>query len=207
MSEEKQGQELKPQNQQFIEIDAPERLQVRQNLYDQEPFSSLVKNICESTGKTPDVVRTAISLFAENHFDHTKVNPKYQAVELLKEMGYHWSSAGSNRIPFDDKLKMLETLQTYPFWSEYIVSWKQNRRYGRNGNFIPQTNKEYNKLPPSYANWVTEKLQREKRLWLVGIEEIFPSDTSYPVISQPNITGIKPGNRRYKILKAAEIIK
>ena len=184
---------------------APEQLQVGQNLFDQEPFSSLVRDICGSTGKTSSVVHTFMSLIAKEHFDQTRANPNPQTTTLLRKVYFSNSvKTKSEDIPWDYQEKILESLQMYPYLSEYIELHQQYKRYSRNGN--PVQAKNY-KPTPSYANWVTQKLQREKRLWLVGIEEIFPQDVGYPVTTQPNITGIKPGSRRYRILKAAELIK
>lgn len=200
MHEEAEGQNLREENKKFIQIEAPERLEVEQNLYDQEPFLSLVKSISQSTGQTLSKLHTAISRIAGPH----SMNPKLQTTELLRKVAF--VSPESN-IFWDSRVKILEILQMYPYLSEYIVQQRQNQLYANNGKFLKQHHGKGEPPALSYANWVTQKLKREKLLVSVGIEEIFPKDVGYPVTSQPNITGSRPTNRRYAILKAAEIIK
>lgn len=204
MPKETDGQQLNQQNQKFIEIEAPERLAKGQNLYDQEPFSSLIQSICDTSRNSPDVVRSGISRYVEFHFDPRRIDPANLLLPHIKDVDCFLSPySGTKSISYDDRMKIIHTLGEYPFWGEYITFFKQNMRFGRNGDSMPQFEKYYEKPPPTYVNWLTQK----QRSWLVGIEEIFPQDVGHPVTSQPNITGVKPGNRRYRILKAAEIIK
>ena len=200
MPEETEAQNLSQENKKFVEVDAPERLIKGQNLYDQEPFLSLVESIFESSGVTPNKLRTAISLFAKEH----RVNPKLQTTALLRKVNLSVSPTTS--ILWDSQVKILETLQMYPYWSEYIVLKMQDALYFPNGSFSKTSHGKTEPPALSYANWVAQKLQREKNLWLVGIEEVFPQDVGHPTTSLPNITGAKSGTRRYRILKAAGII-
>jgi hypothetical protein len=209
MPEEAERQNLSQENKNFIEVEAPERLKWGQNLYDQEPFSSIVESFCESTDLTPDNARIIISHFSESHYYQTAMHPstQLQGNELLNKIYLNNSLPKNLRIAFDYQLKILEALQEYPYWSEYIALRQQAKLYRYNGSFAENIHGKTEPPAISYANWVTKKLQREKNLWLVGIEEIFPKDVGHPVTTQPNITGIKPGNRRYRILKAAGFIK
>lgn len=201
MPGETEGQNLSQENKKIIQIEAPERLEVGQNLYDQEPFLSLVKSIAQSTGQTLSKLHTAISLIAKVH----SMDPKLQTTLLLRKA--HVSVRSDSNILWDSQIKILETLQMYPYLSEYIVQQRQNELYANNGKFLKHHHGKGEPPALSYANWVTQKLEREKLLVSVGIEEIFPKDVSHPVTSQPNVTGLRPANRRYAILKAAEIIK
>ena len=194
MSEGTTRQEPNQQGSGFIEIQAPEYLNREQNLYDQEPFVSIVDRISQAFGITPDTIRFNISYYAKLHLKQTRVNPNYQSTDLRYEKDLsdkHYS------LPIEPKLALFQGLQGYFGWSEYLVD-VNNRQYTRTGSPNPSVQPKGG-YTSTYPHW----LSRKKQSWLVGIKHIFPEDVGHPVTSQPNITGVKPSNRIWRIRKAA----
>lgn len=166
-----EGQNSSQENERFMGIDAPKRLKAGQNLYDQEPFLLLVNSVSETTKRSKDKVHFAISSLAIEHFNRIGEDPKFQLMQLLRDKGR--IIMGNLRISPNEGLKMLEALEKYPYWPEYISQHLSSRKYNYNGDFQKYAQQTGEKPALSYANWATQKLQLEKRMRLVGMEEIF----------------------------------
>ena len=193
------GQGIDRESDRYFTVETTPRLGIDQNLYDQDPFASLVTRITAETGVDEEHLRSTLSLFAKKHFAKVRENPQYSELQLLNDLPL----GAITGVPPNARLNVLRALQDIPYWSEYISRQRESRRYTVDGKRNPKVSYRGEETPISYAQWVTEKLQSGRRLRVHGIDEVFPAEN--PVTAQPNQTGVKPATRTYRILRASEI--
>ena len=176
-----------------IELEASPVLSRKQNLYDQEPFASIVKEVAGISGKSPKKIHEAISRFAkiQAQLNLDNVDP-----QVNLDASTFWLATNIEHI----LVKSFEKLRNYPYWSEYVENCRQNRRYSRDGEPIVDSWPKKGDDILSYANWVTQRLAGDNRLMSVGIEDVFPQGMAGTIDSIA--AGKNPANRKWRILKA-----
>lgn len=195
----------------YIELEAPEHLVPGQNFYDQTPFAQTAADIAKSNGRSVDEIRKIISHLAtftpkllKEKIDLTHLLRIYQIQGSLGRPIRELTAIQQRRIIADTA----EKLQVYPFWYEYVFFLRESM-YQYDGN----ERKNYKRMstqeePSSYVAWVSKKIAAENRFKSLGIEEVFPQDfAGISPTHAPTPQGMKPENRRWRILKAAEIVR
>lgn len=198
-----------------IEIEAPEYLKEGQNFFDQEPFRGIiVKLVTEGEGELDaKIVRNLL-------FNSSLYRKK--TVYFASEIGHliHYLAKrekippGDERKRFREKYvevatKLQEKLHVYPHLGDY-VSTRPPAYYKHNGDYEP-TAPTAKYLPKrTYPAWLTEEFRirrLEKRQVLLGIQDIFPVQFTGNQTERVRASGKSAGARKWKILKAAELMK
>lgn len=203
----------------FTELVAAPFLERGQNFYTQPPFDDAISGRTHRPDLYAPAYRVGLTRLAkflerirDGQDDMEADNP---IVPLDQALGYIYSSMreiGTDRAgafrrrlgTLPDKtsftrsmLDLYRALGEFPWWDSYIVSQLQVGIYRANGDF--GTNNAYarEQLPsPTYANWITEKLPRQRRLISYGVGDVFPE-------------GLPTGRRvrKWHILKTAELVR
>lgn len=221
---EEQGSDQRESQEKFVELVAPEYLSPDQNLLDQPPFNSIFQETVSQTKITEGGCRILLlgvvgEYKAKPEFyggpedggsEHigqqmtecpVRIFRMIQRIRILrkKEFGGLHDFAALVKAT-----KLLgSALARFPYWYEYISSQKQV--YSKKGEPVQDEN-----FSParSYASWAVRKTDRKSRSVLLGIEEVFPQDfsgtTQEPIVPSH---GESSQNRRWKILKASELVR
>lgn len=219
-----------PQQNSLFEFDAPEVIEEGMNFYDQPPFTQLTSKIYEELDIPAEAIRGILSTACKSNdvrlmTDEEVMTKLHSAFSNDTYAMYHGSSLRyriSKYIPAErsnDKNIVYRQLYTilrevdnvYPFWAEYISSKKMPQFYKPDGTYIPptKTGKYYDFTPiPSYAKWVTQKLEREKKLKLSGLEDLLPRSptSSDELVEETRSSGHHRGWRRWKIPFSHDIL-
>ena len=209
----------------FIEIEAQDFLEDEQNFFDQEPFSSVIQEVSENTNTEIAKLRRLLRDYAEAyvynlHYEEyvlpsrgitTKVQHEPSNLIYIDYNRRIRHGINKDDAPVYKKAteSVVKTLEDYPFWYEYVDTQRDLGAYSNDGTPKPKRHSRLDKTL-TYAHWVTQRIniaKREKdRAVLLGIDEVFPQDFSGEKIDIPQSTGEKKGNRRWRILKASELI-
>lgn len=205
------------ESEQTIELEAAPYLRKDQNFYDQEPFSRILPQIAKANQIDLSLLRSSISYIVKYRVYGRSwygLNPTEMDIRLresvviyLQEwLRHHGIKASGDAEKYRSAtMQVIDQLADYPFWPEYLNTIETGF-YNRNGSPKPEKN---NDMPAdSYASWVSKKLKLVHNKVLSGIEEVFPQDFSP---RSPAMATVEQGtlneNRRWRILKAAELIK
>jgi hypothetical protein len=197
----------------IIKLEAPPFLSKGQNLYDQQPFSSIVEDVV-AINKTPiENVRRMVGELAELKRDMEEEGRRNGEISLRGTVDLRKFLHGvSHEIPYRAKNKtfffvyttLAKKLWDYPHWDDYIKHIMQSARYGADGKYMINCFPKKTEETLSYANWVTCQMQIENKLTSAGIEEIFPEDMHY---SDEIASGKRTENRKWRILKATDLTR
>lgn len=192
----------------YIELEASEQLQPGQNFYDQPPFDGVLLQFTEGTNIDISHVRNLLTRLAKGHFFGTDtkravIDRFYGEWKNLRQSKLGKEIPNDQMYTYSKALtSIVAGLSEYPYVGEYIYAAFQPGQYRIDGSWVQL--KSHWPTPTSYAKWASEKLEREKRLVSYGIEEVFPKDFGQEESVVP--TGGNPQARRWRILKASELI-
>lgn len=205
------------ESEQTIELEAAPYLRKDQNFYDQEPFSKILPQIAEANQIDLSRLRSSIThIVRRNWYGGPWYGMKPEDIdqrlgqsvivdlpEWLRRQGI--KTRGDIKKYKSAAMQVIDNLTAYPFWVEYLNTIDISF-YQRDGSRKPENN--INVPVESYASWVSKKLKLVHNKVLSGIEEVFPQDFSP---RSPAMATVEQGtlneNRRWRILKAAELIK
>lgn len=199
-------------DQKFFDIEAPQKLELGQNFFDQPPFRMIIASISLQTGISEENIKRLLNSAA--HIGSRSINTEFTSQDISKMMQnpydpYPRDIAQSHATPgeigiYRNAIKLLgENLETYPYWHEYIVTQCTNENYRFNG--IPIRRKS-NLMPETYAKLASDRSYQEKRQVLLGLDEIFPQDLSSQLQVPPISQNKKPQTKYWRILQASELI-
>lgn len=202
-----------PVSNQFFELEAPEHLNPDQNLFDQPPFNATVSSLEERLHIDTDKARGylggivdytrpefqgAVTVTLTHGF---RSKSKAEQVELITNLTNYLARFNPGEIELARKsvLVSFQNLLDYPYWGEYIgTHTAPHAEYDLKGTPIFRKKEKYRLPIDSYAKWSNEKLKREKKLSMKGIDEVFPSEI--------NVGAASSQNKRWRILRASEFI-
>jgi hypothetical protein len=202
------------------------------NLYDQVPFRDPIQTISQESGiliETIRVIVPAVSEFQAHHqvgilTEEEKqtilANSKKEILRSVSAIGLRTGKQGYQKfIPIFERLAL--SIQDVPLSTELlgqdaIPHWVSYLRYSvksgsHRSNEYSGTG-ERNKTNRgkigtyTYLGWVMEQarsIEADKRAILFGIEEIFDPE----IQKQAFLSGRRQSNRRWRILKAADLIQ
>lgn len=198
----------------FIELEVSEYLGEGQNFYDQPPLGNLIRELSTKDQLNKDKLRACLTSMVANpdrYFlrDGELMHPKIRHrtfLENLKGMRAQKFEPGEYEVYYQAMEELDKLLSEYPFIGEYINTKFDRGIYSQNGNWRGKSGSLF--TVTSYAGWLREKALRENNnhsVVLLGIEEVFPQDIGQEGLVIP--TGDSPQVRRWRILKAAELIR
>lgn len=186
-----ESKDFENQQRQVVELEAPITLAEGQNFFDQEPF------------------RTIAAKYAQQQ--NMPVSHVYEIIggRLGKDLLHNFGSRKRKAELRELSAEIAGELNEYPYWSDYLTQFDRDF-YNGDGSYRAQRSNKAFVPTESYAKWTTDKLARESKLKTAGIEEIFPQD--FPNNSRDILGALAQGhekreNRRWRILKAAELVK
>lgn len=190
----------------IITFEGPEYIEQKQNIFDQPPFSSIVKITAKQTEKEIDDIRRLLSVIARS----APVEIANFSSQEIKEIAYSASAfeyAPTVASRQDRFWKMqigevlLNTLNKYPYWATYL------KQPGSDRSLTGLTHEQTKYVPPteSYGRWITEKLKKEEVLKMKGIEDVFGLTLQGKGVGE--FMPRNPASRRWVILHAAELTR
>jgi len=209
---EQKSRETK-QQQDYLEIEAPEYLESGQNFYNQEPFRSILAGISERAGVEIDLLRKALSSmarqvstgrgFSPEELNQKLDNPYFFVGDQYTAGGPVYVSLSDLKISPETKRNLLAEIggavKKYPFWYQYVFT-QSTQEYKANGSKKKIGGNIKRTAPETYAFWVSKKL-------LLGIKEIFPQDFApESQVVVPKKPKERNATRKWRILRAAELV-
>lgn len=205
-----------------IEITAPEYLELDQNFYDQEPYTSI-----PDSGLNTEQMRMLLSGMADfAEIWGRDLNQLASFGKGLKDASYWVKKERLEHALANFKMVTLDTqipgigraerahsglviarhLRNYPLIWSYTQTQRDRGLYRRDGSV-----RHADPMFPTetYPYWASRQLDLQNRLVMVGLEEVFPQGTEPERTVDPRVTtGVpNPGSRRWRIVTAAEITR
>lgn len=212
---------------QYIELESPESLARGQDFYDQPPFNDVLQVVSNSSNLPEEVIGYILTRLAKQYRDRSfnagsPIKDSQELSRKMREYDIHVDDIqairGSIRrlrsmrakLPLKDALQAIQQLgiqlEQFPLWAEYVDANLASGIYRSDGTFYQ--NCLAKSFAESYASWITHRLQREGILVTYGIHEIFPQDFAAEIPTDvPVDRGSSRENRRWRILKASELIR
>ncbi|MCL4365963.1 hypothetical protein M1437_01930 [Patescibacteria group bacterium] len=170
---------------QGIRLEGPAVLELEQNLFDQEPFSDILKELSERTGVSLENWRRIFGIVAKDRQrerERQTENLKPESSVTPNEIGRAADSlhTGNPEEIQACRKAWIETeseMDKYPFWTEYVglILSEGYRKF--DGSLINSAKPKAGFYPtPSYDAWLTKKRKSGRDSINVGIAEIFPQD-------------------------------
>jgi len=101
--------------------------------------------------------------------------------------------------------EITQKLCNFPHWNQYVVNQLDIRSYSYDGEARKAS---VGFEPESYLRWISRSEEMKRRSKLLGISEVFSQDFSEESPAMPKQQESKRRvNRRWKILKASELVK
>lgn len=194
-----------------LEIESPEYLE--DGLYSQPPFDTILSQAAQNTQVKRDELASILTSLALAHNRETPgelsaimTNPYQLRYLELRAFFKRLKIRSNERSPYYQALGLVgENLTEYPYWDEYI---KDNYNFALFKADGTRTKTAPTIQTPTYANWVTRKLERLATEPLIGLEEVLPAGFPGDSLEHPSIRRDKPiGNRRWQILRSSELIQ
>ncbi len=192
-----------------IEIESPEYLE--DGLYSQPPFDTVLPQAAQKTQVDQDKLASILTSTALAHNQETPgelsaiMSTPYRLQYLeLRNFFKRLKIRANERNPYYAALGLVgKNLTEYPYWDQYISVNYNFALFKADGS---RTKTAPTIQTPTYANWVTGKLERIAREPLVGLEEVLPAGFPEDSLGQPPIRKDKPiGNRKWQIIRASEL--
>ena len=201
-----------PISKRLVTLEAPIYLESSQNFWAQAPFDRILEMTGEITGRQKRPLIRLMSGIARAlteaklKIDEGEVGVEAHPSIIAREVARRFVNTGMGlRSDVGDYSKIglgfIESLAMYPYSVEYLVE----QAPGHYGNM--RNDAKTKVLTESYAFWVSKKLDREGRLKMKGIEEIFPQSFVGNGIGDSVVGGKISESRRWKILHASELAK
>ena len=207
---------------QTLDIEAPPTLRAGQNFFDQPPYYNVIESISAATSLEKDKLRKLLYSSSTIGSQSSNSNSTMTSQDLSKLLqippGYnetvrrviknHMEKGSRNKI-IGAVAEIGRQLEKYPFWHEYIITQLTHYDYRHDGSPVSTREKPESNFPETYAKWASEKSQKEARLMLTGIKDIFPQDFATETPSKgPNMPrGERPSTTRLRILTASELAR
>lgn len=193
---------------QYIQVEAGEKLPPGGNFFDQEPFLGAIRMAAVKHATNESRLHFALSTLVKQEASRS-VGVKQKDLLRLASQALHLTPHDAK--PFASALETMRTyLAQYPYYREYVTTQLGHTDYRHDGTAIERKGHYFDQTP-TYARWVTDRLRREGRAPLVGIEEIFPQDLKGETVrgALNRIAGGKgrQRNMRWRILKASELAR
>lgn len=172
----------------------PERLQVGENFYSQQPFALAIEQIGETYPLySQEVTRTILSRLAAEvvkeppHGEMPYLEDSCDVGELLdriapskfREIAQH-SGCGKIDEPTAIKIgvSLLEALQQFPKWAAYVnnnvtIPRKNKTNYKADGTYVDPPASFGAEPAKTYVCWVQQELENQRRQQAWGIKEAF----------------------------------